>query len=370
MSVPAKNLQYYLDHTDEMPTDPAEIEKLANEHLAQANEAGTEELTVDRFVPPDEKDDKTRASSDAKVEVKDDKAGEQADAEAKAVADALAADTAKKADEKAAADAADLAKAEADKTAKPEGILAKDGKNVIPYSQLETARARATAAEALAKEQAVEIERLKAEKETPKEDVATLTKEELDTLEAESPTLAKTLRAQQASIQKLTEQLQAVAARQEDQAVVQETEVKSEIQAAIDANPTLAGWQTAEDQTLWNEASRFDKVLRESPAYANKSFADRFTKVVELTQSALGIETPKAEVKDELPKLTPEQIKAAAQAKLKGKTSVPVSSSQIPGGAPPAVDERERVEQMSVQELGNKFMNMTPEQMEAYLTTL
>ena len=121
---------------------------------------------------------------------------------------------------------------------------------------------------------------------------------------------------------------------------------------------------------MWNEASRFDKVLRESQAYANKSFADRFTKVVELTQSALGIvvETPKAEV--ELPKLTPEQIKAAAQAKLKGKTSVPVSSSQIPGGAPPAVDERERVEQMSVQELGNKFMNMTPEQMEAYLTTL
>jgi len=367
MSVPAKNLQYYLDHTDEMPTDPAEIEKLANEHLAQANEAGTEELTVDKFVPPDDKDDKTRAPSDAKVEAKDDKADEQAtaDAEAKAVADALAADAAKKADEKAAED---LAKAEADKTARPEGILAKDGKNVIPYSQLETARARTTAAEALAKEQAVEIERLKAEKETPKEDVATLTKEELDTLEADSPTLAKTLRAQQASIQKLTEQLQAVAERQEDQAVVQETEVKSEIQAAIDANPTLAGWQTAEDQTLWNEASRFDKVLRESPAYANKSFADRFTKVVELTQSALGIETPKAEV--ELPKLTPEQIKAAAQAKLKGKTSVPVSSSQIPGGAPPAVDERERVEQMSVQELGNKFMNMTPEQMEAYLTTL
>src|SRR3990167_8765536 len=60
---------------------------------------------------------------------------------------------------------------------------------------------------------------LKPEKETPKEDVATLTKEELDTLEAESPTLAKTLRAQQASIQKLTEQLQAVAERQEDQAV-------------------------------------------------------------------------------------------------------------------------------------------------------
>jgi hypothetical protein len=342
-----------------MPTDPAEIEKLANEHLAQANEAGTEELTVDKFVPPDDKDDKKGVSSDAKVEAKDDKADEQAEAEAKATAEALAADAAKKAE--------DAAKAEPPKEEKPEGILAKDGKNVIPYSQLETARSRATAAEALAKEQAAEIERLKAEK-LPKEDVATLTDQELDTLEADSPTLARTLRAQQASIQKLTEQLQAVAERQEDQAVVQESEVKSEIQSAIDANPTLAEWQTAEDQTLWNEASRFDKVLRESPAYANKSFAERFTKVVELTQSALGIETPKAEV--ELPKLTPEQIKAAAAAKLKGKPSVPVSSSQIPGGAPPAVDERERVEQMSVHELGNKFMNMTPEQMEAYLTTL
>ena len=363
MSATAKDLKYYLDHTDEMPTDPAELERLANEHMAAANEVGTEELTVDRFVPPDDKDDKPSVSSDAKVEAKDDKADEQAEAEAKAIADALAADAAKKAEE--------AAKAEPPKEEKPEGILAKDGKNVIPYSQLETARARATAAETLAREQAEEITRLKAEKAKPQDDVAILTDEELDALEADSPTLAKTLRAQQATIQKLSDRLEAVVERQETQGATQETEVKTEIQTAIDANPTLATWQAAEDQTLWNEASRFDKVLRESPAYANKSFAERFIKVVELTQSALGIaEAPKTEVKEELPKLTPEQIKAAAAAKLKGKPSAPVSLSQIPGGAPPAVDEKERIEQMSAVELGNKFMSMTPEQLETYIASL
>lgn len=365
MSATAKDLKYYLEHTDEMPIDPKEIEALANQHMEAALNTSSEELTVDRFVEPDDKDDKKGATSDAKSEAaKDDKAEE------KAIADALAADAAKKAEEAAEEEAA---KAEAEKAEKPEGILAKDGKNVIPYSQLESARSRASAAEALAKEQAAEIERLKAEKEKPQEDVATLTNEELDALEADSPTLAKTLRAQQAAIQKLTERLEVVAGKQDGQAADEEKAVKSEVQAAIDENPTLAAWQTAEDQTLWNEAFRFDKALRESPAYANVSFADRFKKVVELTQSALGLETetPKEEVKEkkeELPKLTPEEIKAAAAAKLKGKSSVPVSLSQIPGGAPPAVDEKERVEQMSSVELGQKFLGMTREQLDTYLS--
>lgn len=345
-----KDLNYYLAHPDEMPEDPKEIERLTRNHMQAAEEGGQEQLTVDRFV---EKDDKADSSTAGKEDAPkaEDKAKEEAAAVA-AEADEVAAEA--KAGEQ-----------------KPDGVLAKDGKHVIPYSQLESARARATAAETLANEQAAEIERLKAEK-TPAanaEQPDMLTEDELAALEADSPTLAKTLRAQQAAYSKLAEQVEKLAANQQTQVDKQETEVKSEIQTAIDANPVLAGWQTAEDQTIWAEASRFDKALRESPKYKDVPFAERFAKVVELTQSALGLEAPKPA---EQVVLTPEQIKAAAAAKLKEKekSSVPLTLSSIPGGAPPAVDERDKVEQMPIHALGQQFLGMSKEQMEAYLTSL
>lgn len=361
MSAEKKDLSYYLAHPDEMPEDPKELERLTNEHVTQSLESGQEQLTVDRFVPPDEKkDEKQGASSDAKVEeaakpAAEAKAEEKPEGEAKAVE--------KKADGAAA-------KAE---EPKPEGILAKDGKHVIPYSQLESARERAKTAEDLVKAQATEIEKLKAKPAEAVVDVAMLTEEELAVLEADSPTLAKTLRAQQAQITSMAEQLKSVTERQAEQVATEDAVVKTEIQTAIDANSTLAGWQTSEDQTMWNEASRFDKLLRESPRYANVPFADRFAKVVELTQSALGqaAEVP-AKVEEAKPAPTAEETRAAAAAKLaeKNKKATPVSLSQIPGGAPPAVDERQKVEQMSAVALGNSFQGMTKDQLEAYLATL
>ena len=72
------------------------------------------------------------------------------------------------------------------------------------------------------------------------------------------------------------------------------------------------------------------------------------------------------------PQPTEAEIRAAAEAKLaaKNKAALPVSLSQIPGGTPPAVDERERVEQMSSVELGSKFLGMNKDQLDAYLATL
>lgn len=357
MSEEKKDLTYFLAHPDEMPEDPKELERLTQAHMQQAMEGSTEQISIDRLVPPDEKkDEKPGAPSDAKVEEK----SKPADAEVKAEATP------------AGAKAAEVpAKAE---EPKPEGILAKDGKNLIPYSQLESARTRASAAEALVKAQAEELTALKAEKKPAEEaTVEMLTDEELKALEEDSPTLAKTLRAQQAAIQKLTDTVQAVTERQNVQVATEETLVKTEIQTAIDANPTLAAWQTSEDQAMWNQASVFDKALRESPKYANVPFADRFAKVVELTQSALGLEAEaKPVVVEEKAALKPEEVRAAAAAKLaeKNKTAKPVSLSQIPGGAPPAVDEKEKVEQMSPVALGQQFQGMTRDQIDAYLATL
>lgn len=349
MSATQKDLAYYLSHTDEMPTDPKEIERLANEHMDAALEAGTEQMDVNKIVG---KADEPAGAAAAKDEVKTNEPA-KAEAEAKPAA------------------------AEAAAEAKPEGILAKDGKNVIPYSQLESARQRAATAEALAREQAQELAALRAAKAapagTPAPDADMLNDEELAALEADSPTLAKTLRAQQAAIRQLRETVESVTQNQANQAASEEAVVKSEIQTAIDANPELATWQTAEDQTLWNEASRIDRMLRESPKYANISFADRFAKVVEMTRLSMDLE-PAAEepAEQQEVKLTPAQIKAAADAKLAQvqRARKPTTLSDIPGGAPPAVDERQKVEDMSPTALGQQFLGMSKEQMDAYLASL
>jgi hypothetical protein len=114
----------------------------------------------------------------------------------------------------------------------------------------------------------------------------TLSEDELRTLEADSPTLAKTLRSLQTAIVTQSDKVERLAARQDAELARERAEVSSEIQTAIDSNPTLAAWQTAQDQTRWIEATRLDKVLRESPAYADVPFSDRFAKVVEMTQKA------------------------------------------------------------------------------------
>ncbi len=339
MSAVMKDLTYYLEHTDEMPTDPKEIERLTNAHMDAALEAGTEQMDVDKIVG--------KADVPGVAAAEEEKKDETAE-EVKPAADA-------------------------EPAAKPEGILAKDGKNVIPYSQLESARQRAAAAEALAKDQATELATLRAARTQPvaTPDAEMLTAEELSALEAESPTLAKTLRAQQASIRSLRNELKGVVQAQRNRAASEVEEVKSEIQTAIDENPTLAAWQTAEDQTLWNEASRMDRMLRESPRYANVSFEDRFAMVVALTQQAMN-EPNRELVVEEKPTLTPAQIKTAAQAKLAAvqKAKKPVTLSDIPGGAPPAVDERQKVEEMSSVALGQQFLGMTREQMDTYLQNL
>lgn len=332
-----KNLQYYLSHPDEMPTDTAEIERLTRESMDEAIEGNTQQITVDSIVG---------------------KADEPAPAAAKPEDD-------KPADVKAE---------ETKPEEKPE-ILAKDGKNTIPYSQLESARQRAATAEALAQNQAKELEAKTAELEALRtgksadasQNEAFLTEEELAAMEVDQPVTAKLRRAEQALLKKMGSRIEELEDVVKQQVAAAQDEKKTVVQTAIDANPTLAAWQTAEDKSMWDEAAAFDKTLRESPKYASLSLEERFAKVVELTQAANGV-TP---AREEPPSLTPEQIRAAAKAKLDQASRVrPKSLSDIPGGAPPAVDEKERLEQTSSVALGQQFMGMTREQLDAYLQQL
>ena len=337
----SKDLQYYLDHPDEMPTDTKEIEALANAHIQSSLETGEQEVTIDRFVKPDEKE--APSTPEAKPEEKPAKAEEP--------------------------------KVEVKEPPKEEPpiVLAKDGKHVIPYAVLQGARDRAETAERVAREQAAELERLRTPGKKEEESTQILTEDELKALETEGQaTLAKVLRAQQENLKALTAEVTSLRDHNEREIAQEAAEAKSSIQEAIDANTVLSTWQSDKDKTMWNEAARIDKILRESPKYSEVPYAERFTRVVELTAESMGIELPKPQVKEEPPKprLTDEEIRAAAEAKLKAKPSTPKSLSDIPGGTPPAVDERDRVDQMSVAELGAKFMRMSKDELDAYVASL
>lgn len=357
MSDKPKDMNYYLAHPDEMPTDPKIIEQLAEDMRTATMNSGQEEVSVDRFsvTDPVAKDERTGASSDAEAAKKEADAKALAESNAKTEADAAA---------KAVADAA---------LEKPEGVLAKDGKNIIPFAVLSNARERADAAERLVQEQAAQLEELKAAAKTGKpvveQQAEILSEDELNALAEDSPTLAKVLRAQQNTIQQLTGTVESLAQRSQAQEQVAQAEVKTEVQSAIDANPTLLAWQNEKDQTTWDKASSFDKLLRESPEYRDVPFAERFIKVVALTKVALDLKDEQVDQNDKT--LSQAEIRAAAEAKLKTTKALPTSLSQIPGGAPPAVDEKERVDQASPVELGQKFMGMkSVEEINAYLSTL
>ncbi|NSX14955.1 hypothetical protein HTY52_12805 [Cupriavidus taiwanensis] len=303
-----------------------------------------------------------------------------------------AADAAAAAEAAAAAQAASTQKQGAaagettqDDESDAEGVLARDGKNVIPYSVLKGERERAARAEELARNAEAQIAELKAQLAagnqgaTPGESARTagaapeaeaLSEEELEAIREDFPTMYKALRAQQATIAALQTKLQPVEQEREQRVRTEAEERAIAVRDAIDATPKLAHIQ-ATDQKLFAAAQRFDAVLREDPDWAGKPLAERFAHVVTLIETTHGaIEIPGA--KPPTAQKTPDQLKqealAAAQATAKG--TVPTSLSDFPAGSPPAQSETQALEAMSQAQLADKFARMSPDQVDAFLSNL
>lgn len=260
--------------------------------------------------------------------------------------------------------------------ADPEGVATKDGKHVIPYSVLKGERERANRAEQLAKEAQAELEAIRksagakdgegARTEPQKAelpDLDSLSNEELATLKEDFPTVYKALMATQAATRAVEERLAKPV--QEIQAE-RERGVQESVQDAIDSIPKLAHIQ-ATDKDTFDLAVKFDATLRGQPAWANKTLAERFEKVVEMVEAVNGqIQLPTSQKQP-----TQEELRAAAKALAdnsakKGGTTVPTSLSDFPSGEPPAQDEQDAMEKLTPLQLAEKFNRMTPDQLDAY----
>lgn len=138
------------------------------------------------------------------------------------------------------------------------------------------------------------------------------------------------------------------------------TVAQQKADAIIAADPVLSHWK-AKDAVSYDLAAEQDEILRAHPKWQGVPVEKRFTAVVELVKAL----NPEASLPD---------LKAPAAAKKdepKKPDAAPIRSlSDVPGGVPAAASELESLAELSPAVLGNKFMKMTRDQQDAYISSL
>jgi hypothetical protein len=268
----------------------------------------------------------------------------------------------------------------------PQGIATKDGKHVIPYSVLKSERDRASRAEQLATEMRERVAALeaavqaasqgakdgeRARTDANEQTVSDLSSDDLEALKEDFPTVYKAVQAAMAKAAQLEAKLQPVEESVRSAEAEQARTATETVQDAIDAVPKLAHIQ-ATNAEAFELAKQFDATLRTQSAWSGRTLQERFAKVADMVEAALGpIDLPGNKATSP----SAEELKAAAKAKADaavkaGRTNVPTSLSEFPVGQHAAQDEREAAEGMTALQLAEKFSAMTAEQMDAYFRTL
>lgn len=255
---------------------------------------------------------------------------------------------------------------EGDGTGDVAGVLAKDGKNMLPFSVLQGTREEKARLEQLVAAQTAEIERLKGGgdvaspgttgEEGGEQSAAELSAEDLASIEAEFPALGKLLRAQQDTIDRLSGEQAARASERAQQ-------VGIEVQAIIDTKPKLAHLQ-ATNPEAWADVVEIDNRMGASRKWANKPMAERFDAVIKVYEAENGAiampqEDPNQDV--DITKIT----KPKSAPAYRGTTTL----SDLPGGTEAPIDELASIEQASAIELTRRFEDMTPEQLERFIAS-
>lgn len=284
-------------------------------------------------------------------------------------------------DESAAASDA-TTESKPDQTANTEAapIQTKDGKHTIPYEVLANTRAAKDAAEAKLIQEAqarsnleskladmqAQLDKLSAaptQQQVAEVAQSTLTKEELEEMRENFPTMAKMYDSMQADLLSVK---QAAVSQQHTQQETAKADVASTIQQLIDANPKLSLLQS-KDPEGWRRAVELDDVLRKSPENASLSPAERFNKVVAGYESMYGaINAPVAVVQQQN-----KPVKSVEDAMAQAKVAIPNSLGDLPAGSfENNITELSGLKDMSSVNIHNAFASMSKKQQDAYLNSL
>lgn len=266
------------------------------------------------------------------------------------------------------------------------GVATKDGKHVIPYSVLKSERDRASRAEQIARDAQERVADLEQQLQAGNQGAnngegartdlqppaaSDLSADDLEALKEDFPTVYKAVMASMAAAKALETKLQPVEDSVRSAAAERERSATETVQDAIDSVPKLAHIQ-ATNAEAFEMAKQFDTMLRGHPAWGDKPLAERFIKVTEMVESAIGtIDLPGSKQASPSAKDLARAAKAKAEQDAKAsRTNVPTSLSEFPAGQHAAQDEREAAEQLTHQQLAEKFASMNADQMDAYFRSL
>lgn len=285
--------------------------------------------------------------------------------------------------EKAAPPADKAAEGDSDE-GKP--IATADGKHVIPYDVLKTARNQLRDTQAALADKDRQIAELSQKLEsgtaatTQVAQAATnagnagvmLSAEQMAELQDILPDEAfAAIKAQQEALSKLSGTVDSLAAREEQRIADEQSRVIEATQAAIDSVPKLAHWQANESE-WFDRAVQEDNYLKTHPAYKDLPLAERFAKAVARVEDAYGAYNLPGSTQPnaDAGKATAKQAVDNALSSARKAAPAPSSLSDLPAGAPVAQGEEAALDAMSATQLGNKFASMNPAQLKAYLNTL
>lgn len=220
------------------------------------------------------------------------------------------------------------------------GVATRDGKHVIPYAVLESAREKARrteAAEAEAQRLREQMEAMQAQLQehqaagtAPVDDVPLHSEEEIARAAADFPELAATMRNSNALAQRLAALQQRVATAPAAPAA---TPGVDPIQDAIDQHPLLARWQ-AKGGGVWGDCVELDKALRADPAWASRPMSERFAEVQRRIAADLGVDVPPPAANP-----TPNNPAPAPAPEPLAASSVRPTLSDLRGTAPSTVED-------------------------------
>jgi len=276
-----------------------------------------------------------------------------------------------------------------DSEAEPIGVKLPSGK-IIDYSELKTARQRAAEAEGRVNDLQAQLTELRAkvdaqaQQQGARRDPDQAGNADEDPLAGLNPDdfpepLVKAVKAATDAAKKATER--AERAEQQVQTLAQQSQrsTDDERQTLIDQNDDLRRWQSKKGG-LWADAVAKDAELRADPEWQDKPPAERFAEVARRVREDNGMPPPPT------PGSTSSSSNGtgAAGAKPgtssgsgasqtaarngKGASPAPVSSlSDIPGGATPAADPLQSLEEASTAGIAARFENLSAQQIDDYL---
>ncbi|EBC2121942.1 hypothetical protein CWD08_21395 [Salmonella enterica] len=250
------------------------------------------------------------------------------------------------------------------------GILARDGKHVIPYDVLEAERAEKQRLTQRYEQQLAEEQRkidlltsqIKQAGMTPDPlpEQARISDEQIARIKEDFPEVANVLTLMARKYDYLQSQVQ----REQPQREGEERD-STAVTAALNATPDLAEWQQS-DPDRFALAVHLDEKLQTDPAWKDKTLTERFAEVARRTRAAYGETLSDPVVEQDKNR---EVLAAAADkvAKADAAAALPDSPSDVGNTAAAPQDKFERLLGASYAEAEELMSTMSDEDINAAL---